>query len=374
MILAAICFLIAWPLVLYPLLARLCSPPMPPRSVPSRAAPAPSVTMLVCALNEERVIASKLDNCLALDYPRDRLRFVFVSDGSTDATAAIIASYRDRGVELVERPARRGKVANLNDVIPALVSDIVVLSDANVIYDPAALRHLIGALDDISVGCASGKVILTNTTAEFASSEESYYSIEWTLQEFASSLYSMPGADGAMYAFRRELYQPPPNDTIIEDFVIPISIVRQRRRVVFVPEARAWEDGPSTPVEEFRRKVRIAAGAAQSLIRGNGWPLGAPAAFWFVFFSHKLLRWASPVLLLAAVALAVLSPGLWLSRLVLGGAAAIAILAAFRALTGWTTPVLNAPFYFLLGQIALLTGLFKGATGRQSVLWKKANR
>ncbi len=374
MILAAVCLLIAWPLALYPLLALLSSAAARRRVAGPASDNPPTVTLLVCALNEERVIQAKLENSLDLDFPRDRLRLVFVSDGSTDSTAAIVARYRDRGVELVDRPERRGKVANLNGVIPALTSDIVVLSDANVIYDRAALRHLVAALEDPAIGCASGKVILRNTTEEFSSSEESYYSIEWALQEFASSIHSMPGADGAMYAFRRELYLPPPDDTIIEDFVIPMSIVRQGRRVVFVPEAVAWEDGPSSLAEEYRRKVRIAAGAAQSLKRGNGWPMGAPLAFWFVFVSHKLLRWMTPLLGLAAVALAAASPSHPLAPFVLAAAAALAALSAFRAVTGWTTPLLNAPFYFLLGQTAMLVGLFKGFTGRQSVLWKKADR
>ena len=373
LIAALIVFL--YPFLVYPVLlslvVRLRSESLSGVEAP---APTPTVALIICALNEQSVIREKMENCLALDYPAHKLHVIVVSDGSTDATASIVREYGSRGVRLIERSRRRGKVANLNNVVGSLREEIIAFSDANVMYHPQALRRLIAGFADPTVGCTSGKVVLTDTTTALEAPERTYYSLEWMLQEKASRFYSMAGADGAMYALRRSLFQPCPNDTLIEDFVIPLAIVNEGKRVVFRPLALGWEKGPGSLREEFRRKVRIAAGAAQALIRGNGWPRRAPLRFWFVFLSHKFLRWLSPLAGLTVMALALSSSGSGLSRLVLSGAALVTTLAVLRLLTNWSTAILNAPFYFLFGQLALLIGLIKGLRGRQSVLWAKPDR
>ncbi len=184
----------------------------------------------------------------------------------------------------------------------------------------------------------------------------------------------MVGADGAMYAIRRELFQPCPEDTLIEDFTIAINIVRQGKRVVFEPEALGWEQGPTSIREEFRRKVRIAAGAAQVLFRVKAWPYGAPFRFWFLFLSHKMLRWLSPVFGMAILLTCLLSIGDPLSKILLCVIALLGGLALLKLFTGSVHPALSAPFYFLFGQVAFAMGLLRGITGTQSVLWTKANR
>jgi cellulose synthase/poly-beta-1,6-N-acetylglucosamine synthase-like glycosyltransferase len=334
----------------------------------------PDIALIICALNEQKVIREKLENSLRLAYPPGKLHIVVISDGSTDATAAIAREYISSGIQLIEREKRRGKVANLNEVVASRPEEIVALSDANVIYDSKALLHLVRRFQDPQVGCVSGKVVLLDTTAELQKSEETYYSLEWRLQEYASLLHSMAGADGAMYAFRRRLFRPCPNDTLIEDFIIPMNIIRQGSRVVFQPAALAWESGVTSLHEEFRRKTRIAAGAAQGLIRGNAWPAAAPLAVWFVFISHKLLRWLSPLIAVTAVLLALVFGDHMLSRVVLAGTFLLVAAALLRVATASRHFFLDAPFYFLFGQIALLWGLIKGVAGKQSVLWAKQDR
>lgn len=369
--LALVALLFIYPFVLYPLLARL----IPSRREIRDPDFTPSLAFVICALNEERVLRQKLENTFALDYPRDRLTVYLINDGSTDSTATIAQAFLPQGLVLINRPHRRGKVANLSDLIPSLPHDFVALSDANVIYDRSALRHLMARFADPQVGCVSGKVVLVETTAVLHQSEGQYYSIEWTLQQKAADLYSMCGADGAMYAFRRHLFQPLPPDTIIEDFVAPMLIVRQGYRAVFEPAALAFEQGPQSLLEEYRRKRRIAAGAAQSLLRGNGIPARhSPLRFWFIWISHKLLRWLSPVLGLLMLLLAILALPALLALLILAAAAAITLLAALRWISHRQHPLLNAPFYFLFAQIAMAAGLWRGFRGRQSVLWEKANR
>ncbi len=335
----------------------------------------PPAAMVICALNEERVIGQKVENCLALQYPGRKLRIIVVSDGSSDRTAEVVRLYAASGIELIEQKKRRGKIANLNEVLPQLQEEIVVLSDANVMYQPDAVMRLAARFQDPSVGCVSGKVVLTENTPDLDGPTGQYYSLEWFLQERSSWIYSMVGADGAMYALRRGLFRPCPGDTIIEDFVIPMGIIRQQQRVVYEPAAVGWEKGPATMREEFRRKVRIAAGVAQGLIRGNAWPpLDAPLRFWLIFVSHKLLRWISPLVGLAILCCACLTmhqPG---AQIVLAAIGVLVCLALVQLLTRWGNPLVSAPFYFLFGQVALGWGLVKGFMGQQTVLWAKENR
>jgi cellulose synthase/poly-beta-1,6-N-acetylglucosamine synthase-like glycosyltransferase len=366
--------LFVYPFAIYPALLALLVRPRKEAYEGGEPSDWPPVALVICALNEERIIRQKIENSLALSYPKDKLHIILVSDGSTDATAAIAREYVPAGLHLIERQQRRGKVANLNEVVFGIREEIVVFSDANVIYEPDAIRRLVARLEDPTVGCVSGKVILTNTTKDLRQSEENYYSLEWNLQHRASLLYSMAGADGAMHALRRKLFRPCPNDTVIEDLVIPIGVVRQGYRVVFEPRAVAWESGVTSLKEEFRRRTRIAAGAAQALLRGNGWPRGAPLRFWFIFLSHKALRWLSPLFGVLILALALASWQNLLSQLVLAGFVFLAGAALWRYLSGWSHVLLDAPFYFLFGQIALLWGLGKGAGGKQSVLWTKLDR
>ncbi len=335
----------------------------------------PSVALVICALNEEHVIGQKLANSLALDYPRDKLRIVVVSDGSTDGTVREVRQFTGAGVELIDQPLRRGKIANLNDVLALRDEEILVLSDANVMYRPDALRKLVRHFQNPAVGCVSGRVILTDSAPTLDGPTGDYYSLEWFLQAGASSIYSMAGADGAMYAIRRELFRPCPTDTLIEDLIIPMAVIRQGRRVVHEPEALAWERGPASLGEEFRRKVRIAAGAAQGLRRGNAWPpLSAPLAFWFVFVSHKMLRWLSPVLGLGVVICALAGMEQPAARAILALLAVGIAVALVQVLSGSKNRLVNIPFYFLFGQVAVGWGLLRGIAGQQTVLWAKENR
>lgn len=373
-LLALLLFLFAWPLVLFPLSMRLWMKIFPPRTARAPEADLPALTLIICALNEERVMRAKLENCLELEYPAGKLAIVVVNDGSSDGTAAIVREYADRGIRLIDHPARRGKAANLNEAVQRANTPLVAFSDANVMYDPSALRHLAASFADDAVGGATGRVMLVNTAREFRDAERSYYSLEWAVHAASTRIYSVVGCDGAMYVLRRELFQPCPADTLIEDFVQALAVVRRGRRMVFVPEAMGWEEGPQSLGEEYRRKVRIAAGAAQALLRGNGWPIGAPLRFWALWFSHKFMRWLAPLTALAALVVAAATPERPLSWIVLGAASALVLAAGLRTVTGWRYAALNGPFYLLFGLAAGLAGLIKGAMGRQAVLWSKVNR
>jgi cellulose synthase/poly-beta-1,6-N-acetylglucosamine synthase-like glycosyltransferase len=374
-IVLALGVLFAYPFLLYPLLLEVLARRAERRPAGRSAhLESPAVALVICALNEAKILRGKIENSMALDYPKGKLRVVVVSDGSTDNTAAIAREFRALGVELIENSSRQGKSASLNGVVPQLSEDVIVFSDANVLYERDALLRLTARFDDPSVGGVSGKVVLTNSAPSLHSPQQNYYSLEWRLQENASAIYSMAGADGAMYAIRRSLWARIPADTLLDDFVIPMNVVRQGGRMVFEPGALGWEEGPSRWQEEYRRKVRIAAGAAQVLGRAAHWPREAPVKFWFLFLSHKVLRWLSP---LVGVFLLAFSLASWqepLSRFVLFAAGALAVAGLVRLLINRPHPLLDTSFYFVLNETAVGLGLLKGVVGRQSVLWAKVDR
>ena len=227
----------------------------------------PTVTLLIAAYNEADAIAEKLQNCLELDYPSNKLRILLVSDGSTDDTEKIARGFIDKGVELLALTPNRGKVTALNEALKTINSDIIVMSDANVMYQPLVIRKLVRHFADLTVGAVSGKVVLINDQISYSAAENQYYNIEHLIQLLEGETGSMIGSDGAMYALRRELYPWPENDTILDDFVISMNIIRQGRRLIHDSEALGFERNDKEIDFELKRKIRIVAGGIQCLLR-----------------------------------------------------------------------------------------------------------
>ncbi|MBI3466161.1 MAG: glycosyltransferase family 2 protein [Planctomycetes bacterium] len=334
------------------------------------------VTLIIPAYNEERVLEAKLLNALALDYPSEQLEVLVASDGSQDGTVEIARRFEDRGVALLAFPERRGKASALNDAVGAARGEVICLCDANVLFRPDALRVLVNRLADPSVGAVSGEVRLASHESNFGSGEGLYYRLERRVQAAESRIGSLMGVDGGMYIIRKELFQPLPPDTILDDFVISMRVIKQGKRVAYEPLAQAMENGTPAARQEFRRRIRVSAGAVQSLKRGEFPPLWRPVELW-QFLSHKLLRWLSPVWLGLLVGSNV---GLWSAgtfyRLTLAGQVIAYSLAAIGL---WSvrfrmTPLGGIPFYFFMSQVAMAVGLVKGICNRQPVTWAKAER
>ncbi len=337
----------------------------------------PTVSLIIAAYNEEKVIREKLENALALDYPAAKLEIVVASDGSSDATDVIVQSYADRGVVLQRVEPRGGKTRALNRVIPQTHGDILVLSDANTMYQPDAIQKLVRHFADPSVGAVSGDVRLVEAAATHAHSEGLYYRYEHGLQRLESEIGSMIGVDGAMYAVARHCYRPPADHTVVDDLVISMTAARLGYRVLFEPEAVAIEDGTSSSQEEFQRKIRVVAGGIQAFLQGYGVPRWRQPLLLFCYVSHKLLRWALPFFLLLLLITSWSLSGSWFYQLVwwaqvlfYGGAVCYALnVLAFRKLR-WG----NISYYFCLVNGAALVGCCKGIFGLQAVTWKRTQR
>lgn len=264
----------------------------------------PYVTVVVVAHNEGHRIGRRIENLLASDYPRERLAIVVGSDGSTDDTVDIARRYEDRGVTARNFGQRRGKPAVLNDLIASASSEIVVLADARQRFEPAAIRALVANFADAEVGAVSGELHLRKRSGTSPGGEGTgfYWKYEKFIRANESWSGSTVGATGAIYAIRRHLFQPIPADTILDDVLIPMQIVRKGYRVLFEADARAHDLIAMNPHEDFIRKARTIAGTFQ-LFGRQPWMLNPLRCHvWFEALSHKALRLAIPVLHLAVLA------------------------------------------------------------------------
>jgi cellulose synthase/poly-beta-1,6-N-acetylglucosamine synthase-like glycosyltransferase len=292
---------LAWTHIGYPLavaaLARLR--PRPAR----RGAILPAVTLVVPAHNEEDVIERKLENVLALDYPHDRLDVVVASDDSSDATHDIVARFEPRGVRLIHCE-RGGKVAAQDRAVRETAGEIVAFGDANVEWDPDALRELVAPFADPAVGMTCGQVRLVNP-AGGTNQEGVYWRYETWLRGRESLVHSMTGSNGAIYAVRREAYREV-DPRFGHDLSFPYLMVQNGYRAVYEPRARATENMTTDIEDEFRRKVRMFEHAWLMLFRGRMFRLRVGPVYWVELVSHRLLRyWSGPlhVVLLATSAL-----------------------------------------------------------------------
>lgn len=360
----------------YPLLLALASL----RRRPTRCNDSyrPTVSLIIAAHNEEKMLREKLENSLALDYPSDRLEIVVASDGSVDDTNAIAREYAAANVILHDIRPRGGKTRALNLAVPRATGDILVLSDANTMYRPDAIRRLVRHFADATVGAVSGDVRLVDSADQYAASEGLYYRYERWLQRRESRLGSIVGADGAMYALRRCAYRPVPPHVIVDDFVISMNVACSGSRVIYDSAAIAIERGTLSSSEEFGRKVRIVAGGLQALMTGQGVPsVTRPVLLW-CYVSHKVLRWLMPLVLLSAFAgAAAVAPedARYLAALLVQmgfyGIAALrwAGVAGFRRGIGAAVP-----YYFCLVNGAALAGLWRAAWRTQAVTWQRVAR
>ena len=351
------------------LLARLCG------REPRRADIVPTVSLLIPAYNERAHIEAKLQNSLALDYPKDRLEIVVASDGSTDGTNAVVERFRARGIRLVAMSRNLGKAAMLSRTVPLLKGEIVVFSDTSSELEPDALRRIVRNFADRRVGCVSGLYRLKGTADLRGEGEGLYWRYETFIKRQESRLHSILGAHGAFYAIRRALFARVGETEINDDYLIPMRIVGQGYRAVYEPSARCWERELASVKGEFARRRRIAAGNCQQIVQlrsmlnplRHGWVA-------FCFFSHKVLRTLAPLLMLAALISSLWLPWPWIAAAV--GAQGLLYVSAYAGYLcqqrGKTVRWLSPPLYFCLGNLAMFAGLVKFCVSRDRLGWERA--
>ena len=339
------------------------------------------VAVVVAAHNEENFIAAKVRNTWQIDYPPDRLTLVVGSDGSSDSTPGLLQAMQHLRLQTKIFDLRRGKVSVINDLMAGVDADIVILSDANTMLAADAVRKLVRHFRDPKVGCVNGALALEHDGG--VSGEGLYWKYELWIKTNESCLGFVIGCYGGILAIRRDLYQPLPPTTIIEDFVLTMQIMAAGWKVRFDPEARATEPASASSRAEWERKVRIGAGDFQALGLTKQMLHPRYGLRAFSFWSHKVLRWFVPFLLINAlvgnlgIAVAYgFSPWsvfTWLLALQLAGIFASFIV--YRLPVGSGPPAWLRPIsFFYLMNFALLCGFGRWVRGSQSVAWQQAAR
>jgi cellulose synthase/poly-beta-1,6-N-acetylglucosamine synthase-like glycosyltransferase len=335
----------------------------------------PPVSLVIVAHNESATIGAKIRNCLSLDYPRHLLNIVVASDGSTDDTATTIAqAYATQGVKVIAFTLRRGKAGIYNEVLRGLDGEIVVLADARQQIEASALCALLRPFADPHVGAVSGELVLKPRAAGGVGEGVGFY---WRYEKFIrrneAAVDSTVGATGALYAIRRALFEPIPDDTLLDDVLIPMRIVRRGYRVLFEGQARAYDGPPMTGRQEFQRKVRTIAGTFQFFVQ-EPWVLNPfRNRLWLQTVSHKGLRLFLPLIhagLLVANLRLLDDNRFYIATL------AVQVVFYLVALAGYLTRrsphpsrLVSVPYVLCLMCWATVIGFVRFARGVQSTGW-----
>ncbi|ELY95664.1 glycosyl transferase family protein [Natrialba hulunbeirensis JCM 10989] len=348
------------------------------RALTSSTSELPSVALIIAAYNEEEIIGEKIENSLRLAYPDEKLRIIVFSDESSDRTDDIVEGYADRGVELIRIEGRVGKTSCQNKVVEMVDEDILVFSDANSMYESDAIQRLVQKFDP-NVGCVVGE--LRYRQSSDVEGESVYWRYESLIKRLESRVNSLVTGNGSIYAVRAESYVPLPREAI-SDFAEPLEIVRQGELVTYAPGAVAWEDTEGSSTSEFRRRVRIVTRCWHAIANYPDLlnPLRHPL-FSYQLWSHKVLRWLSPVLLILVLITnvgLVVTTGSVLYQLLLAGQFGFYFLAGVGALAERLEvddPLFtHVPYYFLSANYGMLLGLWNFLHGSNIVVWETSNR
>ncbi|MGH8179155.1 MAG: glycosyltransferase family 2 protein, partial [Steroidobacter sp.] len=333
----------------------------------------PSVTLIISAFNEADVIADKIRNSLAIDYPREKLEIVVISDASDDGTDAIVEQFAAQGVRLLRMNDRGGKTLGLNAGVRAARGEVIVFSDANAMYLANAIRKIVRNFSDPQVGAVVGESTYAAANGGAQQSESLYWKYETGIKRLETEIGSTVGGDGAIYAIRRSLYRDMRADAL-SDFVNPMQIVMSGHRCIYEPEARSVEEAAEGFDKEFRRKVRIVNRAWRAT-----WTVPAllnPLRYgWFSLqlVSHKLLRWLMPLFLVGffLANVLVLDGGpLYVAAFIIQCILyALAAVGYFARRSASMPRVMSVPYYFCLVNVASARGILEAYRGRTYTTW-----
>lgn len=345
----------------------------------------PEVTLFVAAYNEKDYVDAKVKNSLSLEYPAEKVKHVWVTDGSNDGTPDLLRTYN--GIEVYHLDARGGKIGAMNRGMQFVKTPIVIFSDGNTMLGHESIRRIVNLFSDPKVGCVSGekRIFGKEKDAAAGAGEGLYWKYESTLKKWDAELYSVVGAAGELFAIRTELFQEVEKDTLLDDFIISLRVAQKGYTIQYDPEAYAIESASANVKEELKRKVRISAGGIQSVVRLasllNIFKFGTLS---FQYISHRVLRWTlAPLSLLLMIPLGLIiaiNEGIfkfgfysilfWLQ-----------ILFYAAALLGWylenksiKVKLLFVPYYFFIMNLSVFLGFKRYLKGSQSVNWERAQR
>ena len=345
----------------------------------------PEVTLFIPAYNERNYVDQKIKNTLELNYPKDKLKIYWVTDGSNDGTDLKLKEYS--GIEVFHKSKRKGKINAMNRVMPMVNTPIVVFSDANTLLGKDSITHIVHCFSDPKVGCVSGEKRIFNKDKDIASGagEGLYWKYESTLKKWDAELHSVVGAAGELFAIRTELYNEVEQDTLLDDFIISLRVAQKGYTIQYNPEAFAIETASANVGEELKRKIRISAGGIQSVLRLRSLlNIFKYKTLSFQYVSHRVLRWTLtplclilliPVMTILAYNEGMMQFGLYVVLFWMQ------FLFYVFALLGWflenkqtRLKILFVPYYFFIMNLSVVLGFFRYINNTQSVNWERAKR
>ena len=345
----------------------------------------PEVTLFIAAYNEKDYVEAKMKNTLELEYPKEKLNIIWVTDGSDDGTPGMLNGYPNTTVHHLD--ARNGKIGAMNRGMEFVKTPIVIFSDANTNLGKESIRRIVNLFSNPKVGCVSGEKRIVTKESDVASGagEGLYWKYESALKKWDAELYSVVGAAGELFAIRTPLYRHVEKDTLLDDFIISLRVAQDGYTIQYDPEAYAIETASANVKEELKRKVRISAGGIQAIVRLrsllNVFKYGTLS---FQYISHRVLRWTLtplclvlliPVSFILSYNVGVFNVGLysvlfWLQ-----------VLFYCAALLGWflenrstRVKALFIPYYFFIMNLSVILGFFRYIKKSQSVNWERAKR
>lgn len=341
----------------------------------------PSVTIIIAAYDEANIIEEKLRNTLSLHYPKDRIKYIVVTDGSSDDTPEKVMLFPS--VKLLHSPERKGKINAIHRAMMEVSTEITVFTDANTYLNNDAIINIARHYQNETVGAVSGeKRVSVAKVSDATAGEGFYWKYESLLKKWDSELCSVVGAAGELFSIRTSLYQPVPSDTILDDFMISLVIAAKGYKIVYEPQAYALEESSANTKEELKRKIRIAAGGIQSILRLRSLmnPFKHPVLS-FQYISHRVLRWTvTPFFMILSLLLNILIVAIF-KEVAYAGLLVLQALFYILSFLGWVMDrteikikVFFIPYYFCLMNYAVLKGIIRYFFGSQSASWDKAIR
>jgi cellulose synthase/poly-beta-1,6-N-acetylglucosamine synthase-like glycosyltransferase len=356
------------------------------KTPPNTTSYEPEVCLFVTAFNEKDYIKQKVENSFSLDYPKEKVQYVWITDGSDDGTPEMLMKYKN--LEVYHLPERRGKMHAMNRGMKFVKTPVVIFSDTNTILSKESIREITAQFRNPEVGCVAGEKRIAGKKADAAAAagEGLYWKYESWVKKMDAELNSAVGAVGELFAIRRELFQEVEPDTILDDFMISLRIAREGYKIAYTPNAYAEETASLNVSEELKRKIRIAAGGIQTIFRLKSLlnPFKYGLLTW-QYFSHKVLRWTLAPLSLFAIfvvnVIMVWTSGNWVTPDFYTFFLYIQTIGYFLAFAGWILEnnqlrfkLLFVPYYFTAINYAAIRGMYRYFKGKQTVKWEKSKR
>lgn len=342
----------------------------------------PSVSLIISAYNEDAVLEQKIHNSLAIDYPKEKLNIFFVTDGSNDASVNLINDHP--AVQLLHQPERQGKYAAIKRAMRWVQTPVVVFSDANCMLNPECLKKMMLHYTDPRVGGVAGekKILRNNYASAVGEAEGMYWQYESFLKKMDAELYTVAGASGELFSIRAPLFREMPDEVILDDFIISMQVCLQGYVIKYEPDAFATESPSASLAEEEKRKVRISAGAYQSIgYLKECLNIFKHPLLGFQYISRRLLRWVfCPLMLVSLLVSNIMIAGnlyhpFYKSMLLLQVIFYVfAFLGWLFVRSGKRAGLFTIPFYFVFMNYCLVRGWLRFIKGKQTVLWEKSLR